>query len=163
MNPLTEAQIRASFINASKRERAQALLPEDFSEIDWSTREFLGWRDRKLPQVGYVVCELEDEIVGIMLRQAEARARTRPQCAWCEDVTLPNDVAFYVAKRAGAAGRNGDTIGIRVCENFECPVNVRRLPPIPYPGFDREAGRQQRIQVLGEHVRAFVREVHDSD
>ena len=63
MNPLTEAQIRASFVNASKRERTQALLPEDFAEIDWPTREFLGWRDRKLPQVGYVVCELEDEIV----------------------------------------------------------------------------------------------------
>ncbi|MWB99178.1 FBP domain-containing protein [Agromyces seonyuensis] len=159
MLPLTEAQIRASFVNASKRERDQLVLPADFGDLDWDRRDFLGWRDRKQPQVGYVVVELDGALVGVLLRQTEARSRTRPQCSWCEDVHLPNDVVFYGAKRAGAAGRKGDTIGTLVCADFECSANARKRPPTAYIGFDVEAARLRRIEALAEHVRAFVADV----
>jgi hypothetical protein len=159
MRPLTDAQIRASFINASRSERKNLTLPADFNELDWDRLDFLGWRDPKFPQLGYVVLDLEGELVGLLMRQGETRARSRPQCSWCSDIHLPNDVVLYATKRAGESGRRGDTVGTLVCENFECSQNVRRLPPSAYLGFDREAARDRRIETLREHVANFVRDV----
>ncbi|WP_127791965.1 FBP domain-containing protein [Agromyces sp. LHK192] len=161
MHPIDETVIRASFVNASKRERASLNLPEHLPDLDWDAVDFLGWIDRKLPQQAYVVVEIDGEPVGALLRRADGRTRTRPQCSWCEDVHLPNDVVFYTAKRSGDAGRRGDTIGTLVCAAFECSRNVRKLPTLAYTGFDREAARQRRIEALREHVTAFVRDVRD--
>ena len=101
--------------------------------------------------------------VGVLLRQADGRIRSRPQCSWCEDVHLPNDVVFFIAKRAGKAGRNGNTLGTLVCAEFECSANVRKRPPTAYVGFDVEAARQHRIDALRTHVDAFLRRVQDGD
>lgn len=162
MHALTEKDVRTSFVNASQRERNTLTLPADFSDIDWATLDFLGWRDAKFALQGYIVVPVDDEPVGILLRESEQRTRTRPQCSWCEDVTLPNDVVFFSAKRAGSAGRNGDTVGTLVCARFECPTNVRRLPPLAYPGFDREAARDRRITALRDNVVNFARDIRDS-
>ena len=159
MRPLTDARIRASFVNASRSERKNLLLPADFDERDWERLDFLGWRDPKLPNVAYVVAEHPDELVGVLLRQTDARTLTRPQCSWCADVQLPNDVVMFTAKRAGDSGRRGDTIGTLVCDAFQCSKNVRRLPPLAYTGFDREAARDRRIEALREHVRGFLLDV----
>ena len=155
MHALDEAQIRASFVNVSQRERAAVTLPA-LAAVEWDRLDYLGWRDAKQPLLGYAVIPVDDRLVGIALRQAEARPRARAQCSWCEDVTLPNDVVFFGAKRAGAAGRRGDTVGTLVCANFECSRNVRKPPPPAYLGFDIEAARQARVVSLGERVRAFA-------
>lgn len=162
MIPLTEKQIRASFVNASKREAAQATLP-DLDTLDWDRLDYLGWRDRKSAQLGYVVAEIDGTPVGVLLRQADAKPRSRAQCSWCEDVQLPNEVVLFSAKRAGNAGRNGNTVGTLVCANFECPVNVRRRAPLAYIGFDLEAEKVRRIAALREHVTNFVRNVRDGE
>ena len=81
--------------------------------------------------------------------------------SWCEDVTLPNDVVSFNARRAGAAGRKGDSISTLVCAAFECPVNVRTQPTARYVGFDVEAAMQRRIAALAEHVEGFARAVRD--
>ena len=163
MLPLIEQQIRASFINASLRERKAITLPENFGSLDWANLEFLGWRDPKLPLVGYVVTSLGDAHVGIMFRKAEGKIRNRAQCSWCEDVDLPNDVVFFNAKAGGQAGRDGDTIGMLVCANFECSANVRMMKSLPYIGFDREAEMHRRIAVLQEHVLNFAKRVRDGE
>lgn len=160
MLPLDERAIRASFINASTRERKELTLP-DLAAIDFDQRDFLGWRDPRLPALGYVITRLDDEPVGLMLRQAERRPGARAQCSWCEDVRLPNDVVLFTAKKAGPAGRKGDTVGILACDGFQCSTNVRKPPPVAYLGFDVEAERQRRIAALGVHVRAFARAVRD--
>ncbi|MDN4615306.1 FBP domain-containing protein [Leifsonia sp. F6_8S_P_1B] len=158
MLTLTEAQLRASFVNTSQRERAAIAMP-DLDAVDWNALDYLGWRDRKLPTVGYVVTIVDDRPVGIMLRQADGGVRARPQCSWCEDVHLPNEVVFFIAKRAGKAGRDGNTLGTLVCAGFECSANVRKRPPVAYLGFDVEAARQQRIDVLRDRVTTFARRV----
>lgn len=163
MLPITEATLRSSLVNASQRERKSLTLPADFASTAWDKLDYLGWRDPKLPLQGYVFVELDGEIVGILMRKAEGSARSRPQCSWCEDVLLPNDVALFSVKRSGQAGRNGNTVGTLVCSNYECSANVRKRPPVAYIGFDVEAARQQRIASLGERVRNFVRDVRDSD
>ncbi|WP_460774381.1 FBP domain-containing protein [Microbacterium sp. GXF7504] len=162
MHALTEKDIRASFVNVSLRERNAVPMPP-LEGLDWERLEFLGWRDDKQPLVGYLVVPVDGEPVGILLRQAEQRTRTRAQCSWCEDVTLPNDVVLFAAKRAGKAGRNGSVIGTLLCERFECPQNVRRSMPPAYIGFDVEAARQRRIDTLREHAERFARDVRDGE
>lgn len=155
MHPLTEQEIRASFVNTSLKERTSIAMP-DLGTVPWDGIDFLGWRDRKIDNVGYVVARVDGEPVGVMLRTGNGRPRTRPQCSWCEDVHLPNEVVFFSAKRAGAAGRKGDTIGTLVCAGFECSANVRKLPSLAYVGFDAETARQERIEALRENVTRFA-------
>ena len=162
MLPISEKTIRTSFINASQRERKDLHLPPSFETLDWANLDYLGWRDEKFVGQGYVFVELDGEPQGILLRAAEAKTRSRPQCAWCEDVTLPNDVQFFTTKRAGDSGRRGNVIGTLVCSNFECSRNVRKRPPVAYIGFDVDAAITKRIEALGENVRNFVRNVRDS-
>ena len=157
----TDDQIRSSFINTSLRERKDIALPPDLDELRWEHLDYLGWRDRKSPGLGYVVADLEGVPTGILLRLADGRIRARAQCAWCEDVTLPNDVVGFNVKRTGQAGRNGNTVGTLVCANFECSANVRKRPPVAYLGFDVEAAREQRVSALRENVRNFVTNVRD--
>ncbi|HWR84534.1 MAG TPA: FBP domain-containing protein [Rhodoglobus sp.] len=158
MLPIPADRIRDSFINATLRER-KSITPPAPDEHEWQHLDYLGWRDPKQPQLGYIVVQVDGEPVGVILRQAERSPRSRAQCSWCEDVQLPNDVVFFSAKRAGDAGRRGDTLGTLVCSNFECSVNVRRRAPMAYVGFDVEAARAQRIAALRENVRAFVTRV----
>lgn len=160
MHPIAAELLRDSLLNASKRERSSLLLP-DLTSVPWDRLDYLGWRDAKQPLLGAVVAEVDGSPAGVLLRQAERTPRSRAQCSWCEDVQLPNDVVFFSAKRAGEAGRRGDTVGILVCANFECSANVRRLPPLAYTGFDREAERRRRIAALRDHVAAFIRAVRD--
>jgi hypothetical protein len=163
MNPLTEKQIRASFLNASKREAAQATLP-DLDTLDWEHLDYLGWHDRKAPLSAYVVLELDGEPTGVLLRSAEAKSskRTKGVCAWCEDVVVTDDVSLYVARRGGASGRNGNTIGTLICTEFGCSRNVRRKPTFTEAGNDpamRELITDRRILGLRERAARFVAEV----
>jgi hypothetical protein len=159
MRPIDEREIRASFINASRKEASSLTLPEGFGEIDFEQLDYLGWSDPKFARRAYVVTEVDGVLTGVLLQRAEQRVLSRAQCSWCDDVTLRNDVQFFSARKAGPAGRNGDTVGTLACAEFGCSANVRRLPPLAYEGFDREAARDQRIERLGENVRAFLRAV----
>lgn len=159
MLAVTEKAIRASFINASKKEVSDLTLPEGFDELDFEKLDYLGWRDRKIARRAYIVIGTDAGPVGIMLKQAEASPRSRAQCSWCSDVTLPNEVVLYTARRSGAEGRKGDVIGTLICSNFECSVNVRRLPPVAYLGFDVEAARDERIATLQQRVSDFAARV----
>jgi hypothetical protein len=156
MRPIDERAIRASFRNASRKEVSDLNLPAGFADIDFDRIDYLGWVDPKAPRRAYVITEVDGEFTGALLQQAEQRVIARAQCSWCEDVTLRNDVQLFTARKAGPAGRKGDTIGTLVCANFGCSENVRRLPPLAYEGFDRELARDLRIVKLGEHVRAFL-------
>ena len=153
---LDEKSIRASFVNASRKEVSDLALPAGFASLDWDRLDYLGWRDPKSVKRAYVIVPLDDGPVGIMLRQAEASPRSRAQCSWCQDVQLPNDVAFYSARRAGPDGRKGDTVGTLVCADFECSANVRRAPVVAYVGFDVDAARTDRIAELRERAASFA-------
>ena len=163
MTPLTDAQIRASLVNATRREVAGANLP-DLDALRWDRLDYLGWRDRKAPLVGYVVVELDDAATGIVLRAADHGERRRQtMCAWCQDVVETEDVGLFTARRAGAAGRRGDSIGTLICRDFRCSANVRRTPTAAEAGSNiaevRELIVAERIAGLRERSTAFVAEV----
>ncbi|WAC67258.1 FBP domain-containing protein [Agrococcus sp. SL85] len=157
MLPISEKALRGAFVNASRKEVAGLTLPAWFDDADWGSLDLLGWRDPKAPRRAYAVLPtLEGAHVGVLLRQAEASPRARAQCTWCQDVRLPNDVVFFSARRAGAAGRKGDTIGTLVCESFQCSANARRPPTAPYDGYDVLAARDRRVDELRLRVAAFA-------
>jgi len=159
MLPLTPGDIKASFANASRKVVADITLPPSFDEIDWTALDYLGWNDPKMKRRSYVVVPIDGEPVGIVLRQADASPRRRAQCSWCRDVKLPNEVVLFTAQRAGAAGRNGDTVGILVCQAFQCSANVRKLPSMAYIGYDVAAAREDRMAMLRLRSSGFVGEV----
>lgn len=163
MNPLGEDDIRASFVNASKREVAQASVP-DLDEIGWDRLDLLGWVDTKRPSMAYVVVELDRGPTGMLLRAATSRdRRPKAMCAWCQDVTATDDVTFYAAKRAGAAGRQGNTVGTLICTDFRCSRNVRRTPTTSEAGSDDPVMRQviidRRVAALRQRSRHFVEQL----
>ena len=173
MRQLSEKQLRASLVNASVRERKELHLPAEFDTLDWDQLEYLGWRDPQTPTIGYLVVDLAnvsdvtgasdvsdtetaDGLVGLRLRAGVVPPRTRVLCALCEDVSIPNEVLLFTARRVGKAGRRGDTIGTLICSHFECSRNVHRLPSSAMAGQDREAVRLNRIDNLRDRVRRFV-------
>ncbi len=159
MLAVTESTIRDSFVNASKKEVSDLTLPENFETLDFEKLDYFGWRDRKIARRAYIAVETDSGLVCVMLKQAEASPRSRAQCSWCQDVTLPNDVVFYTARRSGAAGRNGNVVGTLICANFECSSNVRKLPPMAYIGFDAEAARIDRILTLQIRAADFAADI----
>ncbi|MBN9181437.1 MAG: FBP domain-containing protein, partial [Microbacterium sp.] len=67
MHALTEKDVRASFVNASLRERNAIPLPDRFPDVGWGAIDFLGWRDPKLPLMGYIIVPVDEKPVGILL------------------------------------------------------------------------------------------------
>ncbi|SEE28890.1 FBP domain-containing protein [Ruania alba] len=161
MNPLTEKKIRRAFVNATRGEANRAVLP-DLDAVRWDRLEYLGWRDPKAPLNAYVVLELDEAPTALLLRAPEPGGRRRKaMCAWCEDIVAVDDVSLYVAPRAGAAGRRGDTIGTLVCTDFACSKNVRRRPTRTEASTDADRERfvANRVAGLRERSVRFAAEV----
>ncbi|TXS09896.1 FBP domain-containing protein, partial [Streptomyces sp. ms191] len=49
MEPLTDRQIRSSFVNCTKGEASRLRLPLDFAALPWEDLDFLGWVDPGAP------------------------------------------------------------------------------------------------------------------
>jgi hypothetical protein len=112
------------------------------------------------------VIEVEGTPTGILLRASDPgteRVRRKSVCAWCTDIVVTDDVTLYVARRAGASGRQGNTIGTLICTDFICSQNVRRRPTSAEAGTNVESVREQivqrRIAELRERCTQFVSEV----
>jgi hypothetical protein len=128
MRPITESEIRTSFVNCSKGEAQRLGLPRDFAELAWEDLDFLGWRDPGAPERGYLVAERGDRLVGIALRAASGSARgftARSICTICKTTRTGGGVALLAARRAGEAGRNGNTVGQYICSDLACSLYVR--------------------------------------
>ncbi len=132
MKPLTEKQIRGSFVNCSRSEATALTLPGRLDEVLWEDREFLGWRDPRAPLRGYTVWWHDDRPLGISLRAADSSmsGRTAAMCLLCQTTRSGADVSLFTARRAGEAGRQGNTVGQYVCADLDCSRRVRTdIPP----------------------------------
>jgi hypothetical protein len=74
MEQLTDSGIRKSFVNATRSEVSALNLPAGFARLDWDNLDYLGWRDPKMPQRGYLVTPLDGKPVGVLLRAPETSA-----------------------------------------------------------------------------------------
>ena len=132
MRALTDQQVRRSFVNCSRGETKTLTLPKGFDGVEWAELEVFGWRDPKAPLRGYLVLDVDDEPLGIAVRAADTRmsSRTAAMCQLCQS-PLPGDaVSLFTARRAGEAGRNGNTVGTYICADLACSHRVRtEIPP----------------------------------
>lgn len=129
MEPLTETEIRGSFVNCSKGEARRLGLPRGLAELPWGDLDFLGWRDQGAPDRGYLVARYGGEPVGITLRVPKVRrSLTRTNvCSLCVTVHAGSGVALLTARRAGAAGREGNSVGTYICADLACSLYLRGL------------------------------------
>jgi len=130
VKPLTEADIRSSFVNATPEELDRMPIP-GLHETIWEEREFLGWRDPQAARLGYLVHWADDRPVGVILRAAPGslRAGIAAMCSFCHSPQPATQVRMFSAPRAGEAGRNGNTVGTYICEDLACPHLIRTAPP----------------------------------
>ncbi|XGX79365.1 hypothetical protein LQK93_02168 [Terrabacter sp. BE26] len=71
------------------------------------------------------------------------------------------DVALFTARRGGAAGREGNSLGTLVHTDFSCSTHVRRLPSSLEGGLDPVALVARRVGELRARASAFARRVRD--
>jgi hypothetical protein len=65
VKPLTEEDIRRSFVNCSKGEAQRLHVPRDLDQRGWDDLDFLGWRDPGAPERAYLVAERDGGLTGV--------------------------------------------------------------------------------------------------
>jgi len=124
MEPLTEQEIRASFVNCSKGEASRIKMP-DLATVPWPDLDFLGWTDPAAPQRALLVVSRD---VGMVMRKPETRrglAMRSSMCRICTTGHTSDGVTLFVAPLAGAAGRKGNTVGEYICSDLACSLYLR--------------------------------------
>ena len=131
MRPLTEDDVRASFVNVVDEEVRQLQLPHDFLLTDWDHLDFLAWRDPRARGRGYVVTEQDGKPLGVALRAAETTSRARSaMCDICHTLQPADQVSLFTARKAGRSGEHGGSIGTYICADLSCHENVRLAAPL---------------------------------
>ncbi|MCE7001048.1 FBP domain-containing protein [Saccharothrix sp. S26] len=127
MEPVTEREIRASFVNCSKGEAKRLPVPGDLSACPWEDLDFLGWRDPSSPQRAYLVAPSVDGLVGVALRLASSHAGQprRNMCSLCLTAHPGDGVTLMTARKAGRGGQQGNSVGVYICADLACSLYLR--------------------------------------
>jgi FBP C-terminal treble-clef zinc-finger len=161
MEPLTEQEIRAAFVNCTKGQAKRLSVPRDLAERPWDDLDFLGWRDPQAPDRAYLVTTLDAGPTAVALRSPSAAARgtRRSICPICL-TSHTGGVSLMVAPRAGRAGQQGNSVGTYICSDLACSLYLRgrkdagagaRLP--------ESLTLEQKIQRTVANLTAFIAKV----
>ncbi|WP_328407902.1 FBP domain-containing protein [Streptomyces violaceus] len=163
MKPLTEQDIRTSFINCSKGEAKRLAVPRDLGERPWDDLDFLGWRDPGAPDRSYLVTEREGRLVGVTMRFQPARRGPlqRSMCSLCLTTHPRGGVSLMTARKAGAAGREGNSVGVYMCTDLACSLYVRGKK-VPESGsrLEESLTLAEQIDRTTDGLAAFLDKVH---
>ncbi|MET9790069.1 FBP domain-containing protein [Streptomyces canus] len=126
MEPLTEQEIRAAFVNCTKGEAKRLSVPRDLAERPWEDLDYFGWRDPQAPDRAYLVAVLDGRPTALALRGSAAGSwqTRRSMCSLCL-TTHSGGVSLMVARRAGKAGQQGNSVGAYMCDDLACSLYVR--------------------------------------
>ncbi|PSJ24368.1 hypothetical protein B7P34_33790 [Streptosporangium nondiastaticum] len=163
MQPLADSDIRASFINCSKGEARRIALPRNLSEVPWEDLDFLGWRDPGAPDRGYVVAERDGQLTGVTLRVPQSGPRSMAKttmCSLCLTSHPGSGVSLLAARRVGAAGREGNTVGAYMCADLSCSLYVRgkKVPELSMR-YKETLGEEERIARMLGNLDDFLAKV----
>ncbi|MBP2707041.1 FBP domain-containing protein [Microbispora sp. RL4-1S] len=128
MRPVTEHDIRTSFVNCSRGEAKRVNLPRDLADLPWEDLDFLGWRDPGAPERAYLIAEHDGPLVGIALRVTSGASRgftSRSMCSLCLTTHTSGGVALMTARRTGENGRQGNSVGHYLCIDLACSLYAR--------------------------------------
>ncbi|MGC4807092.1 FBP domain-containing protein [Micromonospora sp. DT233] len=161
MKPLTEQELRSSFVNCTKGQTKRLHVPRDLAERPWDDLDYLGWRDPQAPDRGYLVIELDGRLTGLALRcttPTPGQAR-RGMCSMCL-TTHSGGVALMVAPKAGKAGQQGNSVGTYICGDLACSLYVRGKKSTGAGGrLPESLSVEEKIQRTVANVAAFVAKV----
>ena len=126
VQPLTEQEIRAAFVNCSKGEAKRLNVPHDLASRPWDDLDFLGWRDPQAPERAYLVARAGGRPVAIRLRcPAPSHGQRRStMCSICM-TTHAGGVSLMVAALSGSAGQQGNSVGTYICSDLDCSLYTR--------------------------------------
>jgi hypothetical protein len=164
VRPITESDIRGSFVNCSKGEAKRLGVPKNLDEQPWDDLDFLGWRDPGAPERAYLVAERDDGgLVGIALRSAPGTSRgftSRGMCSLCLTTRTSRDVALMTARRTGEAGRQGNTVGQYLCVDLACSLYTRgKRQPAAGADLDETLSVAEKIARSRGNLTAFIDKV----
>ncbi|MGW5968815.1 FBP domain-containing protein [Streptomyces sp. NPDC055186] len=164
MRSLTEQDIRGSFVNCSKGAAKRLFVPHDLGERAWGDLDFLGWRDPGAPDRGYLVTERADQgrLMGVALRFQPARRGFlhRSMCSLCLTTHPRGGVSLMTARRAGTAGREGNSVGAYMCTDLACSLYLRgRKIPETGPRFEETLTLEEQITRTLNNLHAFLDKV----
>ncbi|MEU9479009.1 FBP domain-containing protein [Streptomyces sp. NPDC048191] len=159
MRSLTEQDIRNSFVNCSKGEAKRLTVPRDLDERPWDDLDFLGWRDPGAPDRSYLVTERDDRLIGVALRFQTARRGFlhRSMCSVCLTTHPGGGVTLMAARKAGTAGREGNSVGLYMCTDLACSLYVRgRKVPESGARFEESLTLEEQIARATGNLYAFI-------
>ncbi len=159
MRALTEQDIRTSFINCSKGEAKRLAVPRGLDTHPWDDLDFLGWRDPGAPDRSYVVAERDGRLVGVAMRFQPARRGFlhRSMCSLCLTTHPRGGVSLMAARRAGTAGREGNSVGAYMCTDLACSLYVRgRKVPESGARFEESLTLEEQIDRTRRNLFAFL-------
>jgi len=151
---LTADAVRRSMINCSKGDAKRMTVVDAVVGTDLEAVEFAGWQDPRMPQRAYLVALSDGAVTGVLLRPAAGDgARRTAMCALCRTTHTDGEVTLYTAPRAGAAGREGNSVGTYICTDLACPATTRLerkpsasvTPDLSLPVDERVAGLRVRV------------------
>jgi hypothetical protein len=159
MRPLTEQDVRNSFINCSKGEAKRLAVPRDLGERPWDDLDFLGWRDPGAPDRSFLVAEREGRLVGVALcfRPAQRGFLHRSMCSLCLTTHPRGGVSLMTARKAGPAGREGNSVGAYMCTDLACSLYLRgRKVPETGARFEESLTLDEQIARTTGNLFAFL-------
>ncbi|GAA4081417.1 FBP domain-containing protein [Streptomyces shaanxiensis] len=159
MKSLTEQDIRNSFINCSKGEAKRLSVPRDLDERPWDDLDFLGWRDPGAPDRSYLVTERKGRPVGVTLRfpSSQRGFLHRSMCSLCLTTHPGGGVSLMTARKAGVAGREGNSVGVYMCTDLACSLYVRGKKSLESgTRFEESLTLEEQIARTAGNLAAFV-------
>ncbi|MGX4687993.1 FBP domain-containing protein [Streptomyces sp. JNUCC 63] len=159
MRTLTEQDIRNSFVNCSKGEAKRLSVPRDLDERPWDDLDFLGWRDPGAPDRSYLVTEREGRLVGVALRfpSSQRGFLHRSLCSLCLTTHPGGGVSLMTARKAGAAGREGNSVGLYMCTDLACSLYVRgKKVPVSGVRFEESLTLEEQIARTTDNLATFL-------
>ncbi|MFD3620324.1 FBP domain-containing protein [Streptomyces sp. NPDC058676] len=163
MNPLTEHDIRNSFVNCSKGEAKRLPLPRDLDQRPWDHLDFLGWRDPGAPDRSYLVTEREGRPVGVTLRFPSSKRGFlhRSMCSLCLTTHPGGGVSLMTARKAGPAGREGNSVGLYMCTDLACSLYLRGKKALESGSrFEESLTLEEQIVRTRSNLTAFLDKLH---
>lgn len=166
MEPISEAEIRGSFINCSKGEAGRVRLPVDFGATPWADLDFFGWIDPGAPLRAAVAVPGPDGLRTLLLRRAERTsanggAARSSMCQVCLTSHAAGGVSLFTAARAGASGRKGNSLGEYLCSDLACSLYLRgkRQPRARLVKFEETLSLDEKIERAMTKLDGFVERV----
>lgn len=164
VEPLTDAQIRSSFINCSKGEAKRMNVPRNLDAIAWDGLQFFSWIDDKNPQKACLIIPDQDgNTAGIVLTRAKTQGKRAQMCSFCMTLHPGSGISLFSAAKVGEAGRRGNTLGTYICSNLRCHDYVTgKKKPEGIRQMDETLSTEQRLERMQENARSFVKRLVDA-